>query len=89
LKALGDDCELADAVVEAEVESSEVPFNAHQEQAALGVLVLVRVQYVGVVPVQELGDGSDNPFAVGTVDQQDACLAHGALLNGRLPEEAM
>ena len=44
---------------------------------ALGVLMLVRVQDVGVVPVQELGDGRDNPLAVGAVDQQDAGLCHG------------
>jgi hypothetical protein len=79
LKAFANDCELVGEVVEAEVEPSEVPLDAHQEQAALGVLVLVRVQDVGVVSIQELGDGGDNPFAVGAVDQQDAGLRHGAL----------
>src|SRR5205807_7225022 len=40
------------------------------------VLMLVGVQDVGVVPVQELGDGSDDSLAVGAVDQQDAGLRH-------------
>ena len=56
----------------------EVPFDAHQEQVALAVLVLVGVQDVGIVPVQEFADGGNDPLAVGTVDQQDGGVLHGS-----------
>src|SRR5437016_2258055 len=68
--------EQPDAIVKVKVETSEIPLNAHQEQVAQGVLVLVRVQNVGVVSVQELADCGDNSFAVGTVNKQNAGVGH-------------
>ena len=75
-EALGDRGELARELVEVEVEVGEVPLDAHEEQAALGVLVLVGVQDVGVVAVEELADGGDDPLAVGAVDEQDGGVLH-------------
>jgi len=46
-------------LVSVEGEAVQVPFDTHQEDAALGVLVLVGVQDVAVVPVEEIGDGGD------------------------------
>ncbi len=62
------------AVVKAEVEPGDVPFDAHQEQSAFTVLMLVSVQDVGVVAVKEVTDGGDDSLAVGAVDQEDAGL---------------
>src|SRR5437867_8902518 len=57
-------------------EIAEVPFNAHQKQTALGVLMLVGVQDVRVVAVQKIGDRRDDPFAVRTIDQEDGGVFH-------------
>src|SRR5262249_44805602 len=76
-EALGDRGELAGEVVEVEGEPGQLPLDAHEEQAALRVLVLVGVQDVAVVPVEELADGGDDPLAVGAVDQQDGRALHG------------
>src|SRR5439155_14347003 len=62
-------------------EIAEVPFNAHQKQTALGVLMLVGVQDVRVVAVQKIGDRRDDPFAVRTIDQEDGGVFHRQALS--------
>ena len=56
-EAPGDGAEGGGEVGEVEVEVRQIPFDPHQEQLQLGVLVLVGVQDVGVVREQEIGDG--------------------------------
>jgi hypothetical protein len=38
--------------------------------------VLIGVHDVGIVPVKEIGDGCDQPFAVGAVDQKRGGIFH-------------
>ena len=52
--------------------------DAHEEEAKLDILMLVGVEDVDVVALdQEVDDGDDNSFAVGTVDKQDCDLGVG------------
>ena len=75
-ESLGQRGELARELRGIEGEVRQVPFDAHEEQLALRVLVLVGVEDVGVVPVQELADGGDDAFAVRAIDQQDGSVLH-------------
>jgi len=58
-----------------QIELVQRPLDAHEEQAQVLVLVLVRVQDVGAVRVEKIGDGRDQPLAVGTIDQQRGCVS--------------
>ncbi len=56
--------------------------DAHEEEAKLDVLVLVGVEDVGVVLLnQEVGDGGDETFAVGAVDEKNGGLGHGSVID--------
>ena len=59
-----------------EIEIFEGELHAHEEQAELVVLVLVRVQDVGIVFEQKVGDGRDQAFAVRAIDEQDGSVGH-------------
>jgi hypothetical protein len=62
--------------VQAQAEAFQRPFDAHQKQPGGIVLMLIGMQDVGVMGVQEIGDGGDQPFLVGAGDQQNGGIAH-------------
>jgi len=46
------------------------------------VLVLIGMQNVGAVGVKEIGDGGDQSFAIGAIDEQNggvSCFQNGLL----------
>jgi len=45
----------------------------------LGILMLVRVQDIGVVPQQKFGNRGHQTFLVGAGNQQDGGMSHGRL----------
>lgn len=56
--------------------------DAHEEEAKLDVLVLVGIEDVGVVLLnEEVGNGGDETFAVGAVDEKNSSLRHNAYVN--------
>jgi hypothetical protein len=53
--------------------------DAHEKEAKLDILMLVGVEDVGVVLVnEEVGDGGDEAFTIGAVDEKNSGLGHGA-----------
>jgi hypothetical protein len=62
-------------------ESVQVPLHAHEKQTVLLILMLIRMQNVGVTGIEEFRDPRHQPFAVVAVDQQDSrlsvCTCHG------------
>jgi hypothetical protein len=58
------------------VEALEGPFGAHEEEAGLVVLMLIGKQNVGAVAVEEAGDGGDETFPVGSVDEEGGGVLH-------------
>ena len=55
--------------------------DAHEEETQLDVLMLVGVENVGVVLLnEEVGDGGNETFAVGAVDEKNGSLGHSAEL---------
>src|SRR5271169_3570097 len=67
---------------EIDVEVFGIELDTHQEETGLFVGVFVGVQDVAVVAVDEVGDGGDFAFGVGTTDEQDSGVLHS--LDGRL-----
>ena len=59
-----------------ERERVEVELDAGEEQIRLLVGVLVVGEYVGVVPEDKVGDGSDDALAVRAGDKKDGRVAH-------------
>ncbi len=55
--------------------------DAHEEEAKLDILMLVGVEDIGVVLLhKKIGNGGDETFAVGAVDEENGGLGHGAAL---------
>lgn len=55
--------------------------DTHEEEAELDVLMLVGIENVGVVLLhEEVGDGGDEAFTVGAVNEKNGGLGHGAAL---------
>ncbi|HEV2710308.1 MAG TPA: hypothetical protein VGU67_08860 [Edaphobacter sp.] len=52
--------------------------DAHEEEAKFHILMLIGVQNIGVVLLDEkVGDGGDETFAVGAVNEKNGYLGHG------------
>ena len=51
-----------------EREIGQIPFDAHQEQILVGVLMLVRVQRVAVALVNEIVNRGVQAFLIGATD---------------------
>ena len=79
LEAIRERLEAARELGEIEVEPGQIPLHAHEEEPALGVLMLVGVEDVRLVPVEELADCGNDPLAVRAGDEQ-----HGGVLQGGL-----
>ena len=72
-----------------QVEAIERPFDAHEEQVQLRVLMLVGMQDVPAMREEEVRDQGDQTFAVGRVEQQNRALIHvNELLDSRLHNSA-
>src|ERR1035441_3228255 len=54
----------------------EIPLHAHEEEAEIGVLMLIGMQDVGAVPVQETGNAGYDALAVGAVNQKNSGIWH-------------
>src|SRR5580700_545383 len=68
---------LSDIVLrEIEVEVFGIELDAHQEESGFFVGVLVSMQDVAAVAVDEVGDGGDFAFGVGTGDEEDGGGLH-------------
>ena len=78
-EAIGNGPELADEFILVQIEAGKIPFDAHEEQAPLGILMLIRMQDVGIMPIQKLADSGDDPFTVAAVDQKDGSVFHAAI----------
>jgi len=52
-----------------QIETVQAPFDAHEEQPGLMVLMLVRMGDVRAVPVKKARDGRYQPLLVRTVDE--------------------
>jgi hypothetical protein len=64
-------CFIAEKIVGGELD-------AHEEESKLHVLMLVGVEDVGVVLMnKEVGDGGDETFAVGAVNEENGGTGHG------------
>jgi hypothetical protein len=56
--------------------------DAHEKQAKLHVLVLVRIENIGVVLLdKKIGDGGDNTFSVGAVNKENGSLGHSSAID--------
>ncbi len=80
----GSKCGAALSLVEVESARCVIQgeLDAHEEEAKLVVLMLVGVQDIGVMLEQEIGDGRDNSFAVGAIDEQDSGLHKAWWMSG-------
>ena len=76
LKAVGQGLEALteSSIVQGEIR--QVPFDAHEEEAEIVVLVLIGVENIGSPIVQKTGDRGDNSFAVGAMDQENGGVRH-------------
>jgi hypothetical protein len=55
--------------------------DAHEEETKLDILMLIGVENIGVVLLhQKVGNGGDETFAVGTVDEKNGGFGHGSNL---------
>ena len=81
LELFGDGREVVGEVVQRNIEVSWIELDAHEEEVGFGVAVLVGVQDVAVVAEDEIGDGRDQAFAVGTGQQQDGGVLHVEIRN--------
>ena len=70
LKARGNRGELIGQLVQAHVHPGGIELHPHQEQAGLGVAMLVGVQNVSIVAEDEIGDHRHQTLAVRATDQQ-------------------
>ena len=77
LEVAGDGGEVGGEVGERECEVGDVELDAGEEEAGGLVAVLVIGENVAVVFEDEVGDGGDDAFGVGTGDEKDGGVVHG------------
>ena len=51
-------------------ETAQIPFDAHEENLAPGIDMLIKVKNVAAILENELGNRNHDPFLVRTIDQQ-------------------
>jgi len=75
LKALGDGFKPLVKEFPGQIEILKRPFDAHEEQAQLVILVLIGVQDIGAMRIEEVGNGGHQAFPVGTINQQNGSVS--------------
>jgi hypothetical protein len=60
-------------------EIRQVPFDAHQKEVSLGVLVFVGVERIAVSAINEIVDRGIQAFLIGAADEQDGGVFHPTL----------
>jgi hypothetical protein len=68
-EALGDRLELARQVFPGQVKVLQRPFDPHEEQPQVVILVLIGVEDVGAVRAQKVRDGGNDPLPVGAINE--------------------
>jgi len=63
--------------VQSQFKAFKRPFHTHQKQAGGAVLMLIRMQDVGVMLQQEIGDGGDQSLLVRAGDEKNSGITHG------------
>ena len=58
-----------------QIEILERPFDTHEEQAQLVILVLIGMQDICAMRIEEIGDGGHQTLAVGTINQQNGSVS--------------
>jgi hypothetical protein len=63
------------------VQLRHVELDALEELARYRIGVLIRVEDVGAVPIQDLGQRGDQAFAIGAADEQGGGLFHNSVFS--------
>ena len=59
-----------------QVKILHVPFDAHEEEPQVVILMLIGVQYIRSVGVKKAGDSGDESFLIRAVDEENGRIRH-------------
>ncbi len=77
LQTLGDRAEVLAERIGFNSRATQVPLHAHEKQVVLRILMLVGIAIIGVMPIKEIRDRSDDAFLVWAGNQQGGRVFHG------------